>query len=261
MNEPANDPVAGKTILDESHFMRGKLHGSNSTLDKYCALTLGYRSIPKLIEHELITLLFGHIPGALGLALRKVFYRRLFKNVGRNVVFGRAMTIRCPDNFVIGDDVIFDDYSILDGRGASEEPIEIGDHVVINRGAFVHSKLGSIKIGKHSTIGAGTGLVAQGNGVFLGEWVSVAGGCEMSCAMFEHREPTEDDPTPFLRYTKGPIVVGDRTVMAFGAIILDGVTIGSDCMIGAGCIVMEDLPDNTVISSRPGIVLKKKKAA
>ncbi len=248
-----------KWVLDESHFMRDKLHGSNSALDKYCALVLGYRSIPKLIKQELITLLFGHIPGALGLALRQVFYPMLFKNIGSNVVFGRAMTIRCPDNFIIGDNVIFDDYSILDGRGAINEPIEIHDHVVINRGAFIHSKLGSIRIGKYSTIGAGTGLVAQGNGVFIGDWVSIAGGCEMSCALFEQKEVTAEDPTPFTRYTMGPIVVGDRSIVAFGAIILDGVSIGEDCMVGAGCIVMDNLPANSTIASRPGIMIRKKK--
>lgn len=247
-----------KIILDESHFMRGKLHGKESTLDKYCNLVLGYRSISALIKYELITLLFGYIPGALGLVLRKAVYPMLFDKIGRNVVFGRGMIIRCAKNISIGDDVVFDDYSVIDGRGADEDPIEIGNHVVINRGAFVHSKLGTIKIGDNSTIGAGTGLVAQGGSVRLGNWVSIAGGAEMSCGMFEHREVTEDNPYPFTRFTKGDITVGDNTVIAFGAIILDGVNVGKNCMVGAGCLVMDDLPDNAVISARPGIMLKKK---
>lgn len=247
-----------KTILDESHFMRGKLHGKESTLDKYCNLVLGYVSISALIKYELITLLFGYIPGAAGFALRKIFYRLLFDEIGSNVVFGRSMIIRCAKNIKIGNDVVFDDYSIIDGRGAGDDPIEIGDHVVINRGAFVHSKLGTIKIGPNSTIGAGTGLVAQGGGVHLGQWVSLAGGVELSCGMFEHRDITEDNPTPFTRFTRGDICVGDFTVVAFGAIVLDGISVGQRCMVGAGCLVMEDLPDDTVISARPGIMLRKK---
>ena len=60
-----------------------------------------------------------------------------------------------------------------------------------------------------------------------------------------------------MRYTKGPITLGDNTILAYGAIVIDGVTIGKNCMVGPGCTVISDLPDDASISNRPGIVLKR----
>lgn len=245
------------TSLDESQFMRGKLHGNTSAARKYAELVLTSYSPWKLFKYELLTGLFGYIPGAAGLVLRKTFYRSLFNKIGRNVVFGRSVTIRCPENIVIGDNVIIDDYCLLDGRGAVEEKLVIGDNVVLNRGCMVQSKSGFLHIGDYATIGAGSAVVAQG-GVKIGRWVGIAGGCEVSGGLFEHCEAADDSSPPFVRYSKGPVTIGDNSILAYGAIVVDNVTVGKNCMIGAGCLVINDLPDNSVTSSRPAVVLAKK---
>ncbi len=245
--------------LDEAEFMRGKLHGDSSAARKYADLVLASYSPWKLFKYELVTSLLGHIPGAVGLVLRKIAYRSLFNKIGRNVVFGRSVTIRCPENIVIGDNVIIDNYCLLDGRGAGEEKLVIGDNVVLNRGCIVQSKSGFLHIGDYSTIGAGSAVVSQG-GVKIGRWVGIAGGCEVSGGLFEHCEPADDSSPPFVRYSKGPVTIGDNSILAYGAIVVDNVTVGNNCMIGAGCLVINDLPDNSIASSRPAVVLAKKPA-
>lgn len=45
-------------------------------------------------------------------------------------------------------------------------------------------------------------------------------------------------------------VIGDRVQIGPGVIILGGVTIGDDAIIGAGATVLKDVPANTVYASR-----------
>ena len=52
-----------------------------------------------------------------------------------------------------------------------------------------------------------------------------------------------------------PIHVGDRVFVGTRTIILPGVTIGSDVVVGAGSIVTRDIPDGSVAAGSPCRVL------
>ena len=39
--------------------------------------------------------------------------------------------------------------------------------------------------------------------------------------------------------------VGDRTHIGIGAAVIQGVSIGCDCLVGAGAVVRRDLTDNS----------------
>ncbi len=60
---------------------------------------------------------------------------------------------------------------------------------------------------------------------------------------------------PDLEITK-PIVVGDNVYFGNDVIVLPGVTIGSNVVIGAGAIVTKDIPDNSVAVGVPAKVIK-----
>lgn len=60
---------------------------------------------------------------------------------------------------------------------------------------------------------------------------------------------------PDLEITK-PITVGDNVYIGIRTIILPGVNIGSNCIIGAGSIVTQDIPDNSVAVGIPARVVK-----
>lgn len=51
--------------------------------------------------------------------------------------------------------------------------------------------------------------------------------------------------------------LGDRVDVYVGARILGGVTIGSDSMVGANCVVMRDVPPSSVVLSAPSRVLPR----
>ena len=58
---------------------------------------------------------------------------------------------------------------------------------------------------------------------------------------FRHEEGKEK----IVRF--GKITVGDHTFIGMGSIIMPGVSIGCNCVVGAGSIVTKDVPDRSVV--------------
>ena len=53
----------------------------------------------------------------------------------------------------------------------------------------------------------------------------------------------------------GKVTIGDRVFIGASTIILPGVAIGNDVIIGAGSVVTRDIPDNSVAAGNPARVL------
>ena len=56
-------------------------------------------------------------------------------------------------------------------------------------------------------------------------------------------------------YKFAPVNIGDRVFIGYGAIIMPGVTIGEDSIVGAGAVVTRDVPRNTVVGGVPASVI------
>jgi maltose O-acetyltransferase len=54
-----------------------------------------------------------------------------------------------------------------------------------------------------------------------------------------------------------PIVIEDNVWIGGGAILLPGVTIGRNAVVGAGAVVSRDVPANTVVVGNPARVLRE----
>ena len=59
--------------------------------------------------------------------------------------------------------------------------------------------------------------------------------------------------------TKGGIVIEDDAWIGVGTIILDGVRIGNGAVVGAGAVVNDDIPDETIAAGVPARVIKMRK--
>jgi serine O-acetyltransferase len=49
--------------------------------------------------------------------------------------------------------------------------------------------------------------------------------------------------------------LGDRVIVGVGACILGNITIGNDCKIGGGAVVLDNVPDNCTVVGVPGRVV------
>jgi len=53
--------------------------------------------------------------------------------------------------------------------------------------------------------------------------------------------------------------IGDNCFIGVGAKIIGNITVGNNVRIGAGCIVVTDIPDNaTVVMEKPKIIIREK---
>ncbi len=244
--------------LQDQEFIRHRLYGgSGSAWQRYAALVLARPTIWALLRYEVLTTLFGPVPGALGMALRKVFYPALFPRIGRGVVFGARVTLRHPERIHLGDGVVIDDDALVDGRGAGEEGIRIGDKVIVNRGATIQAKVGAIEIGRETNVGAGVRIISQGP-IRIAENVSIAGGCTIAGGRYEVERSREPGGSK-KRFTGGEIRIGKNARLGMNALIQDGVSIGEAAIVAPASIVMTDVAANTVVSGFPARVWRERK--
>jgi maltose O-acetyltransferase len=64
-------------------------------------------------------------------------------------------------------------------------------------------------------------------------------------------------PQKYLDYVKiDKVTIASRTFIGAGTIILPGVNIGTDVIVGAGSVVTHDIPDNSVAAGNPARVIE-----
>lgn len=54
-----------------------------------------------------------------------------------------------------------------------------------------------------------------------------------------------------------PVHIGRNCWLGAGVIVLPGITIGDNVVIGAGSVITKDVPDNVVVVGDPGRILRK----
>ncbi len=244
--------------LSEDSYIRAKLYGGDkSDLRRYADLVCGEgSSYWALLKYELLTCLLAGRRGALGLFLRKKLYPSLFKECGRGVIFGRNLTIRNGKNIVLGDRVVIDDDCVLDARGAGDEGVRIGSGTILNRAVSVQAKIGPVHIGEECDIGMHSDVHAQG-GVYIGDQVVLGGGGKISGGVFQI-DRSDDDGREQDRSTRGPIRIDSKCLIGMGSMFLDGVHVGEGVVLGAGSVVLKDVPAYSVAAGQPARVLRER---
>jgi acetyltransferase-like isoleucine patch superfamily enzyme len=234
------------------------LEERKSLFSKYTGIFIGEKGAWKIIRFELIILLFSWIPGALGLALRKLFYPCLFQKVGRGVVFGRNVTLRHAHKISLGSNCFVDDNAVLDAKGKANEGLHLGDNVYIGRNTILSCKEGSIFIGDFGNISANCSLLSETE-IRLGKYCFLAGYCYLVAG---GNHSFDDMTTPIMfqpSFSKGGIRIDDDVWIGAGVIVLDGVNIEKGSVVGAGAVVTESLPEYAVAVGSPARVIKDRR--
>ncbi|WP_276866657.1 DapH/DapD/GlmU-related protein [Bacteroides heparinolyticus] len=55
---------------------------------------------------------------------------------------------------------------------------------------------------------------------------------------------------------KADVRIGDNCFIGNGAILLPGITIGNEVIVGAGSVVTKDVPSNTIVAGNPARVIR-----
>ena len=224
-----------------------------SAREKYAELVVGRPGAGALLKHELVTLWTQHVPGALGLALRKMFYPMLLGSCGRNVIFGQNVVLRHPHKIHIGDNVMIDDNVLLDAKGATNRGITIARGVFVGRNSILSSKNGDIELAEDANIGFNCEVfsasrVAIGRGTMLAAYCYVVGGDH------DWSEP-EASVLEQGRTSKG-VTIGAGAWLGAGVKVLDGASIGDRAVIGAGAVVRDAIPEGAIAVGMPARVVR-----
>jgi acetyltransferase-like isoleucine patch superfamily enzyme len=75
-------------------------------------------------------------------------------------------------------------------------------------------------------------------------------------AIFTHADPGDRPLRKHYPRKTGSVLVGQGSWLGAGCIVLPGVRIGRCCMIAAGAVVREDVPDDSVAAGVPARIVK-----
>ncbi len=238
-----------KVPLSEQLYGRG-----GSAFARYKMKAAGELSFLRLIFYECFTLFFANLGGALGYIVRKSAARYLFRSVGPGLILGRGLILRHPSRITLGASVAVDDYVFLDASGSGTSEMHLGDRVILSRNCVVQAKTGPVTIGERVEVGCNC-LFSSVGGITIGAATLIAGNCYFGGGRYYHARldlPIMDQGG----YSRGPLVVGAKSWIGAGAILLDGVKLGEGVIVGAGSVVTKDVPDYAVVAGVPARVLR-----
>ena len=229
-----------------------------SPSEKYARLIVGRPGLSALLKYELVVTISQHVPGALGLVLRRALYPLLLGSCGRNVTFGQNVVVRHPHKIRIADDVVIDDNCLLDAKGEQNEGITIGRGVFVGRNTILSCKNGDIAIADGVNIGFNCEVfsassVTIGSGTLLAAYAYLIGG--------DHLAGDPDLPIREQERVSAGICVGRDAWIGAGVRVLDGVTIGDGAVIGANAVVREPVPDRAVAAGVPARIISTRDRA
>ena len=251
-----NYEISTKDVKGQVNYFSGfedVMRQKKSPLHKYMDIVIGTHKISHLIRYELILLLFGYLPGIMGYSGRQIFYRFLFKSFGKGAAFGRSVSLKHPGKISIGRRCIIDEYCSLSAQGDENSAIILGEEVLLGRSTVLGTRNGVVQIGDFSNIGANC-RIGTTSRVRFGTHVLLAANCYIGGA--QHRFDRTDIPIMRQGYeSKGGVEIEDDVWLGAGVTVLDGVRIGTGCVVGAGSIVTKDLPPYSVAIGIPARVV------
>lgn len=104
---------------------------------------------------------------------------------------------------------------------------------------------GFLRIGDYVLISPGVRIIAA-EGITIGTGTMIASGVYISDSDWHGLYDRTDDEGHV-----APITIGENVWIGVGAIIAKGVTIGRNSVIGAGSVVVHDIPENVVAAGNP----------
>jgi acetyltransferase-like isoleucine patch superfamily enzyme len=224
---------------------------SRSPARKYRDVVHGDVSLFRVLYAECVTMMFARLPGALGLFLRRCFYRSLFGAAGKGLAIGSGVTLRHPHKIRLGNNVILDDYCMLDAKGGDNAGIVIGDNTYVGRGTNIYCKNGDIVIGNSVSISSNCNMMSA-NRITIGDNTIIASYAYLlSGGEYDYRR----DAPPFAQQSslpsEGPLEIGANCWIGAHVTVLDAASLGEHCVIGAGAVVTRPMPSHCVAMGVP----------
>ena len=147
-------------------------------------------------------------------------------------------------NVVLGKDVVLNDFINLYGCTIGEGT-RIGPFVEVQKNAF---------IGKHCKIQSHTFIC---EGVTIEDEVFISHGVMFINDKFPRATNESGDLQTEEDWEVIPTLVKRGASIGSNATVMCGITVGTCSIVGAGSVVINDVPDNVIVAGNPARVIKK----
>ncbi len=190
------------------------------------------------------------IPGLAGIGLRGILYKLILHSQGLPAIEHGVRLVQ-PGNIHLGRNVYLDHGVYIH---ACPHGVDIGDDTLVMHQAELHVynfrnlPNARIRIGRGCIIGEfnvirGSGGVEISDHVVTGPFVQIYSS--------NHKFERTDLPIVEQGVTAKGVVIEEGAWLGANAIVLDGVRIGRNSVIGAGAIVSSDVPPYTLAVGVP----------
>ncbi|WP_442961054.1 acyltransferase [Pseudarthrobacter sp. J64] len=157
--------------------------------------------------------------------------------LGRNVVFGRNVSMSCQGGVELGDRVTVGDFSNIMATTVIREPglgLTVGEYTSIGRGNVLWAQ-GGISIGRDCLLGPNVTIISE-----------------------NHNITDTRVPIRLQGNTRSSIVIEDDCWIGANVTILAGVSIGRGSVVGAGSVVTRSVEANSIALGSPARVVSSR---
>ncbi len=177
------------------------------------------------IEIKLILLfIINYFPGYIGIILRRLTYKLLFKKLGKRFTTDIGFKTNCSSN------------------------IKLGDNASFMRGCSINSCDGTIKIGNNISVNQNVDINASDGGeIKIGDDVLIGNNVIIRAAnhIYKNKKYTINKSG----HTGGKIEIGNNVWIGANSVILRNVIIEDNSVISAGTVVSKNVNKNEIAFS------------
>jgi len=172
-----------------------------------------------------------------------IFY--LIKNIKTPFCIERDVVFRTPEQIKIEKDCTIKTRTIINGRSKKGDfGVILGENTYLKENCYFDSYSGFVHIDGFCAFGQNT-IIHGGGGVKIGKHVITGANCYIISS--NHNYNSIEFPIMLQGDKRKGIIIEDNVWLGGSVIVLDGVTIGKNSIIGAGTVVTKDVPPNTLI--------------
>lgn len=162
-----------------------------------------------------------------------------------------AIGIKCPKGKFYGWSSFFrkNSSTIEIGRNAKFNYSSWSNHIGLNHRCIISTMSGDAKLIIGENLGMSSSSITCFKRIEIGNNVRIGANCVIADGDFHLEDPRVGAPKP--------ITIKDNVWLGYGVIVMKGVTIGENTIIGMNSVVTKDIPANSIAAGSPAKVIKQ----
>lgn len=172
------------------------------------------------------------IPTEIGIKIRYLAYKRLFKKSKGIFRIDSGVTIRGFKN------------------------IELGENIRFEKNSYIYAINANLKVGDNFFLGVNSQLCAVREDIIIGDYCMIAPNCIF--VSDDHCFDSIESPMMEQGFNVGKIVLKNDIWIGANSVILKDIVIGEGSIIGAGSIVTKNIKPYSIMGGVPAKLIKKR---